>query len=80
MALIMPILINDTTIGGLTIVRTEMLDKREFYTYNYELVFNGGMTLRGDAHAAHYSGSVTHGYRDGAGVLIKKVLEDIYDV
>lgn len=78
MALIMPIMINDTTIGALTVRRTERLDKRETYLYEYDLFFKGGETLRSPRPEEQHRGTVEHNYRDGAGVLIKKVLEAVY--
>ncbi len=78
MSLIMPIMINDTTIGALTIRRTERLDKRKAaHPYEWELCMKPGRTLRGTRPEEQYAGTVEHVYEDGAVQLLKKVLEQI---
>ncbi|QSM01136.1 hypothetical protein SEA_NANOSMITE_91 [Mycobacterium phage Nanosmite] len=78
MSLIMPIMINDTTIGALTIRRTERLGKKKStHPYEWELFMKEGRTLRGSRPEEHFSGTVEHVYEDGAVKLIQKVLEQI---
>jgi hypothetical protein len=75
---IMPIMINDTTIGALTIGRTERLDKRNAaHPYEYELYMKPGRTLRGTRPGEQYAGTVEHVYEEGAVQLLKKVFADI---
>ncbi|QNJ56896.1 hypothetical protein SEA_REINDEER_86 [Mycobacterium phage Reindeer] len=80
MSLIMPIMINNTTIGALTISRTEKLrnnKKNDVHHYEWELYMKGGETLRGTRESESYAGTVEHAYSDGAVQLLKKVLEQI---
>ncbi|AER26129.1 hypothetical protein SSEA_SKINNY_90 [Mycobacterium phage Skinny] len=80
MSLIMPIMINNTTIGALTIHRTQRLRnnrKDDVHTYEWELFMKGGKTLRGERDAESYAGTVEHSYSAGAVELIKKVMAQI---
>lgn len=79
MSLIVPIMINSTTIGALVINRTEKLrsGKGDTHHYQWELAMNGGKTLRGERGPEYYGGTIEHSYSDGAVQLIKKVFAQI---
>ncbi|QUU29286.1 hypothetical protein SEA_SLIMJIMMY_85 [Mycobacterium phage SlimJimmy] len=80
MSLIMPIMINDTTIGSLVIRRTEKLRnnrRNDVHLYEWELSMKGGKTLRGEREPEIYAGAVEHSYSAGAVELIKKVMAQI---
>lgn len=74
----MPIRINETTIGCLTIGRLSPLgDERDEYQYIWELAMNDAPDLRGRTRPDVQRGNVRHDYNDGAVALIKKVMEQI---
>ncbi|AEK10008.1 hypothetical protein FDH96_gp097 [Mycobacterium phage Rey] len=78
MSLIMPIMINDTTIGSLVVGRTERLGKKNAtHHYEWELFMKEGRTLRGTRPSEQYAGTVEHVYEDGAVQLLKKIMEQI---
>lgn len=78
MPVIMPIMINNTTIGALTISRLERLGKKNAaHQYEWELYIKEGRTLRGTRPEERYTGTVEHVYEEGAVELLKKVVAQI---
>lgn len=79
MSLIMPIMINDSTIGALTIHRLKMFDGHGEYEYEWELCMHDKPDLMGNRRPYYTGGTVVHSYADGALALIKKVMEYVPD-
>lgn len=77
MSLIMPIMINDTTIGALTIGRMQELRGGGEHGYQWELFMKDKPDLRGNRRPQSAAGVVAHRYDDGAIELIKKVVAQL---
>lgn len=77
MSLILPIMINTTTIGALTIRRIDCLKGGGEHAYEWELQMNDTPDLRGTRRGQTQAGYIAHRYDDGAVQLIKKVMEQI---
>lgn len=73
----MPIRINETTIGALTIQRIDKLKGGGEHAYQWELQMNDKPDLRGTQRPQQQFGVIAHRYDDGAVALIKKVMEKI---
>lgn len=80
MSLWFPIMINNTQIGGVNIHRLDKFKEgRHIYKYAWEANITHTPDRPGPATAGYQcaSGTLDHDYRDGAMVLIGKVMQEI---